>query len=392
VRLPAPPSPKDFQIRIIRTFKELKPHAEAWDNLALQSPQQLPDLSYAWTVSHLEHQLTPTESWFCLLAYDRSSLVGVLPVVTTLQKRMGMNRTCFRTPYNDQTASIDFLIQRGREEEVIPLFIAQLPAIDPAWFSFEMRHLPDGSPSLAMLGRGIMGIKSVAGSDGWGCFIRVRGSVEELQKKLKPNFKKNLRKAEHKFLSLKDAKLSFVSGEAHSEEALRRFIEVEKASWKFDQGSAIIQSDSLVSFYKALTGRLGDLGWLEWQFLEAEGKALAALMTIRVNRSLVALKICFDEAYAAFSPGIYLLAKTVERAFASGRVAEVNLLTDYPWFYHWPVEKRSYYNITMFPSRFFPLFAGYYWMMIRLKSGRISALRRLHDVWRRLSGDPKKDG
>jgi hypothetical protein len=46
----------------------------------------------------------------------------------------------------------------------------------------------------------------------------------------------------------------------------------------------------------------------------------------------------------------------------------------------------------MFPSRFFPLFAGYYWMMIRLKSGRISALRRLHDVWRRLSGDPKKDG
>ncbi|MBA4393984.1 MAG: hypothetical protein C0407_10570, partial [Desulfobacca sp.] len=380
-------------VQTVRTLKELEPHAEAWNNLAFQAPHQLPDLSYAWSASYLEHQLESGESWFCLFVYDRSTLVGVLPVVVTPLKRMGLSRRKFRTPYNDQTASIDFLVEPGREEEIIPLLLAQLHQIDPGWFSFELRHLPECSPTLGLMNRGIKGIKSIAVPDGRGCFVRARGSVKKFEEQLRPNFKKKLRKAEHRFLALRDPKISFVSGEALSDQDLLRFRQVESASWKFTKGSTISQSPSLVSFFQALTRRLKDLGWLEWQFLEAEGKPIAALMTIRVNRSLVALKICFDEAYAVLSPGITLLAKTVERAFSSGRVDEVNFLTDYPWFSNWPIEKRAYYNVFIFPSRPFPLLTGYLWLKMCLKGRQISATRRLYDVWMKIfkGYEPAKD-
>jgi hypothetical protein len=368
---------KELHVQTLRTFKELEPHAWAWNNLAFQAPQQLPDLSYAWIVSHLEHQLKSTESWFCLLVFDQDSLVGVLPVVVTSQKRMGLTFRRLRTPYNDQTASVDFLIEAGREKEIIPLFLAQLQQIEPRWFSFEMRRLPDCSPALSLMNRDFKGIRLVSVFDHWGCFIRVRGKAKEFQEKLRPNFKKKLRQYERKFLALKDAKISYVSGSTLSEGDLLRFMQVESSSWKYAGGTAIVQSPSLVSFFQTLTRRLRDLGWLEWQFLEAEGHPIAALMTIRVDRSLVALKICFDEAYAAISPGIYLLAKTVERAFASGRVEEVNLLTDYPWFHNWPMEKRAYYTVWLFPSRFFPFVFGYLWLKLRRSIRSLPGVSRL---------------
>jgi hypothetical protein len=368
-------------LQTVRTLKGLEPHAEAWNNLALQSPHQLPDPSYAWSASYLEHQLESSESWFCLFAYDRFALVGVLPVVVTPLKRMGLNCKQFRAPYNDQTASIDFLVQPGREAEIIPLFLSQFNQIDPDWFCFEMRHLPDCSPTLALMNRGLKKMKSVGVFDGWGCFVRVQGSFENFKKRLRPGFKRQLRKYERKFLALPGAKISLVSGEDLSERDLVRFMQVESLSWKFTKGSAICQSDSLVSFYKTLTGRLAGLGWLEWQFLEAEGKTIAAILTIRINRSLVALKICYDEAYAALSPGTLLFSKTLERAFSGGQVDEVNCLTDYPWFHKWPMEKRSYFNYFIFPCRLFSILTGYLSLKARLGSRQIFGIRRLYDDW-----------
>lgn len=376
--------PKGLQIQVVRTLKGLEPHAEAWNNLAMQSPHQLPDLSHAWTASYLEHQLDPDESWFCLFAYDRSALAGVLPVVVTPIKRMGLNCKQFRTPYNDQTASIDFLVLAGREEEIVPLLLSQLNQMDPDWFCFEMRHLPDCSPTLALMDRGYKKMRSASVFDGYGCFIRVQGSFEKFKDRLRSSFKRKLRRYERKFLALPDAKISLISGEALSERDLVRFMQVESLSWRYTKGSAICQSDSLVSFYKALTKRLADLGWLEWQFLEAEGKTIAAILTIRVNRSLVAFKICHDETYSSFSPGNVLFTKTLERAFSSGDVDEVNCLSDYPWLYNWLMEKRAYFNILFFPCHFFSLLVGYFPLKTRLVSHRIPSIRRLYDVWMKI--------
>jgi CelD/BcsL family acetyltransferase involved in cellulose biosynthesis len=377
-------------IQTVRTFKELEPWAGAWNRLAFQAPQRIPDLSYAWTVSHLEHQLDASESWFCLLALEGASLVGILPIVVTPRKRLGRTITHLRTPYNDQTASIDCLVQSGRDEEIIPLLLAELSKGEAKWFCLEMRRLPESSPIMGWIKKKRKGIRSVSTFDGWGCFVRVQGSLKEFEEKLKPKFRRNLRNTGHKFQTLKDVKVSLVAGKDLSEEDLHRFMEVESQSWKFEEGSALVQSESLISFYQALTGRLGELGWMEWQILEVEGKPLAVLMTFRINRSLVTQKICYDNRYASFSPGTYLLTKIFEQVFTAQEVDEVNFLTDYPWFYQWPVEKRAYHNLTIYPPRLFPLLGGYLGMKLRMKGREISAIRRMVDIGKGLFGRTRR--
>lgn len=369
-------------VKTVRTHEELRPHAEAWNDLAFNAPYRLPDSSHAWTASYLEHQLEIGESWFCLFAYEQSSLVGVLPVIITPFKRTGRPYHKFRTPYNNQTASVDFLIKPGLEKKVIPLFLDRLRQIEPACFSFEMRRLPEGSPVLEIMGKGLKGFFPVSVFAGQGSFIQVKGSFERYKARLRPKFKRNLRRQAQKIASLPGLSVSYLTGKAIASEELDRFMQVEASSWKGKVGSAINQDVSLISFYKTLTSRLRALGRLEWHFLEAESKTIAATLAIRVNRSIVLLKTCYDEAYSAYSPGTYLFEKIFEQVFQSGEVDELNFLTDYSWNRNWQVIKRSYYDLFLYPSKPLSILAGFLPLKIRLGLHQWPALRRVYRFFR----------
>lgn len=370
---------KAIKIETARTLAELEPHADAWNELAFQATYRLPDQSHAWVASYLEYSLRPNESWLCFFAYNKDNLMGVLPVIVTPQKRMGLPCYTYRTPYNDQTASVDFLVEPGHEETIIPLFLAQLNQVRPPCFCFEMRRLPDCSPTLSVIGKGVKRINSVDTFDGYGSFIKIEGTYDEYGARLGTKYTRNLRRLERKFFALPGAKVLFLTGKSLTEQDLVYFMNVEAASWKCTKGSALCQCDSLVLFYSALTKRLQELGWLEYHFLKAEGKTIAANLAIRINKSLIILKTCYDEAYSSFSPGTVLFAKMFERAFSDGEVNEVNLLTDYSWNQNWLVEKRAYYNLCLFPFRPFPNIAGYIPLKTRQIARQLPGARPLYN-------------
>ncbi|OGP51147.1 MAG: hypothetical protein A2Y79_03400 [Deltaproteobacteria bacterium RBG_13_43_22] len=370
----------NLDISLVKALEDLDPHATTWNALALKAPHHLPDLSHAWISSYLEHQLEAGEDWFCIFVHHNSTLVGVLPVIVSPFKRMGLNCHKFRTPYNDQTASVDFLVKPGMEKQIIPLLLSQLKQMQPVCFCFELRRLPECSPTLAIINDGLKKFFPVSTFDGYGSFVKIEGSFDEYKARLGTKYTRNLRRLERKLSALPGVKISFLTGESLTEQALSRFMQVEAASWKWAKGSALCQCESLGFFYKDLTDRLANLGWLEWHFLEAEGKLIAAHLAIRVNRSLIVLKICYDEAYSSYSPGTILFEKMFERAFHSGEVDEVNLLTDYSWNQNWQVSKRPYYNLYLFPFKPLPIIAGYIPIQMRLSFRRVPAVQKVYNI------------
>lgn len=362
-----------LRIEIARSLDELETHADAWNSLALKSPHRLPMLSYAWVASYIEYRLEPGESWFCLFAYDESRLVGVLPVAVKTRNFMGLKRLKLRTFYR-----VDFLAELGWEKEVIPLFLSYISRMCPAYYRLKVDHLPESSPLLSVLVNGVKGVISVCDFDGYGSFVRVEGNYEELKARLPASFKRNLRRLGRKLSTLKEVKISFLDGKSPTEKELTRLMEVESSGWKREQGTSIIQSDPHVSFYKALTRKLADLGWLEWHFLEADGKTLAAHLAMRVDRSLVLYKIGFDEAYSSYSPGTVLFDRMVERTFASGEFDEINCLSDHAWNRRWGMEKRIHYNVYLFPRRPLAILFGALPLRIRNTGRRIPGICLLY--------------
>lgn len=381
----APGDRSQLSVEIAYTLNELERHGNAWNRLAFESRQALPMLSCAWVASYLEYQVESGESWFCLFAYDNSELVGVLPVVITFDRMLGIKRRILRTPYDYHTRSVDFLCRRGREKEVISLFVSHIDCIRPAVFSLQLRHLPASSPSLPILAEGVEGVISVCDLDGYGCYIRIKGSYDEIRKQLGPRFNRNLGRLERKLASLRDVEVSFLTGRSATEKELTHFMQIETSGWKGGVGTAISQSPSLVSFYTSLVRRMAELGWLEWHLLHAKEKVIAAHLAIRINRSLVILKITYDESYSSYSPGHILFERTIKWAFASGEIDEIDCLTNYPWNRKWLMERKTYHNLHIFPRRPFPIIAGVAPLKVRAIARRVPFLRPLCRLLRNLA-------
>jgi hypothetical protein len=186
----------------------------------------------------------------------------------------------------------------------------------------------------------------------------ISGTYDDYRKKLGHNFSRNLTKARNKLVKLADVRLSFLCGRDASEKNLEQFLKVESSGWKGKAGTAIQASSKLISYYSALTRRMSQLGWLEWHFLETDNRVIAAQMAARINRSLIILKIGYDEEYSYCSPGNILFERTVERAYERRDTDEINCITDMPWHNNWAMQKRAYHNLWIYPRRPLPWLVG----------------------------------
>ena len=184
-----------------------------------------------------------------------------------------------------------------------------------------------------------------------GSYVPVAGTIEEFRAKLSDNFRRNVRKAGNRLEKTPGAAYVFEGGPDAKPEGLDAFLAVEGSGWKGEAGTAIEKDPGLVAFYRALAQNLSALGWLVWNRVEVDGKAIAVHMGVRMGRALVLLKIAYDEAHARLSPGNCLFDKLIERELAAKTVDEVNCLTDMPWHRSWEMPQADFFDLWIYPRR-----------------------------------------
>ncbi|MFQ6105368.1 MAG: GNAT family N-acetyltransferase [Candidatus Glassbacteria bacterium] len=377
-------SSNKLHVEVVESLEELERHAEAWNNLALASPQKLPMPSHAWVSSYFEYQIEPGETWLCLFAYENDKLIGVLPVVKTPRSILGLKEPCLRVPHNEDTFGVDVLAKAGREKKLISLFCRILDRIYPSRCVMEFKRLPESSPTLSMEGERMKHTLVLSDLSGFGSYIPVVGSFEDYHARLQARFRRNLRRLGRKFQRLGNTSVSFHTNGLNAHEHLKKFIEIEASGWKGRRGSAIACKPSAVSFFTALTRKLAEIGWLEWHFLHAQGRAIAGQLAIKVNRSLIIFKIGYDETYAQFSPGSILFEKMIERAFETGEIDEINCLSEGAWMRNWAMEKKAYYDIYFFPMRPLPLLFSFMPAKMREFGRHAQGIRSFSQFFRNL--------
>lgn len=340
-------------VTVARDLETLEPYAEQWNALASAAPQHVPMLSHAWVAAFLEHRVPEGQTWFCVLASDAAGeLVAVMPLVVSSDRKWLLTRTVLRAPSDEHTASGDLLVARGRENDAVPaLFHAAFAACrGPRYIMFG--HIPETSATLAAMCEGARSALPVTQeSCGVGAYLGVEGNFADYRASLSGNFRSNLNKATRKLGRLSGVKIKFLRGAEATHEDLERFTQVEDASWKGRAGTAIAQSPDLVAFYDTLTRNLAAAGWLEWHFVEADGKTIAGNLAIRCNDALVIWKLGYDDTYAKCSPGSLLFESLAEAVMSTDECSEIDLMTDMPWYDNWRMKKRAYFELRVYPRR-----------------------------------------
>jgi hypothetical protein len=86
-------------------------------------------------------------------------------------------------------------------------------------------------------------------------------------------------------------------------EVLEQFYELERATWKGEQGCAVVSDGRRLRYYNAILGELERLGYLTIFFLTLGDRLVAALVCFTSGRKLFALRCAFDLDFGAYSPG-----------------------------------------------------------------------------------------
>jgi CelD/BcsL family acetyltransferase involved in cellulose biosynthesis len=349
----------DVRVASTSSVEELARHAGAWDELAVASPERLPMLSHAWVASFLENDHLRSR-WRCLFAYEGDRLVGVLPVMRAREGIPGVRLSGTLAP-ELHTYSAYPLLDEASARPALSAMLTELRAAEPRYLWLRFGGVRQDATIMSVQGLQGVALRNVEAAN-WrksGSLLPVQGSLKEYEDGLSANFRRNLRKARNRCEREHDMSFRFVTGpEAGSPELFDRFLDLESSGWKGQGGTGIKCTPHLVQFYRAVCERMSRRGWLEWHFLELNGTPVAGHLGIRFGRSLVLLKIAYDEAHARVGPGNLLFHETVARAFATQGLQEINCLSDTAWHRNWQMSTAHYSDMVITPTRALPRLTG----------------------------------
>jgi len=308
-----------------RALHQLDEHGEAWNGVTAKSEQGLPMSSFAWTRSHLEHFVGPETNWIVLFAYEGDMLVGVLPLMLGRDLRH-FGRVVAKAFSSDHTICADMSALPGRERECIEFFLECIDREAPGVIDIEFPFITDSSPTYQLLIDSWPSHNTFArdwGQCGW---LPCVGGFSNYQLQVDRELKKNLRQLNKRLTDTGRVSVSIVKSDDAEPSHFQRFVRLEPSGWKGNRERSICSSGLTLSFYRVLTSRLQDLGWLEWHFMEIDGKDIAAQLAVRTGSTLCLVKTAFDENYRRFAPGKLLFEQTLKRAFEAPEIERVNCL------------------------------------------------------------------
>jgi CelD/BcsL family acetyltransferase involved in cellulose biosynthesis len=114
--------------------------------------------------------------------------------------------------------------------------------------------------------------------------------------------------------------VDLVRGGDGCDDAVETFLRLEDSGWKGRAGTALLRRPEHAEWFRRFCRHLHARGRLEVWALGVPGRAAAAQVNARAGRTSFHLRTAYDEALAAWSPGIQLELAMVEAFHADARV------------------------------------------------------------------------
>jgi CelD/BcsL family acetyltransferase involved in cellulose biosynthesis len=181
-------------------------------------------------------------------------------------------------------------------------------------------------------------------------FVPIASSWDEYFQSLSSRRRQDYRRARRGLERLGKIEIEIRIPDADAVEAgMGEAMQVEAASWKGREGSAMLTNPRLSGFFLQLAVRLARLGQLRLCFLRLNGAAIAMQIAAVHGRRWWVLKIGYDERWAEHSPGIQLMWEVLREAFERGLTSFEMLGSAEPWLTIWTREQRAYRTLAFYP-------------------------------------------
>jgi CelD/BcsL family acetyltransferase involved in cellulose biosynthesis len=179
-------------------------------------------------------------------------------------------------------------------------------------------------------------------------FIPLPGSWEDFEAGLSAKFRSNLRRRRGRLVERGRVTSERLEGEDAARAGLEECLALELGGWKGRNGSAAAQSRKTLRFYTGLAHAAARGGYFSLTFLACEGKRIAAQYGLTRRGAYSLMLTCYDEAFAAYSPGHLLMEEVLKRGIADGLRGFDFLGCDGAWKLDWRPNLRTHHWLFVF--------------------------------------------
>ena len=223
-------------------------------------------------------------------------------------------------PYNYAFLSSP-VVDPGFADEVIPAFFAAIENSAELPNVVSLNSFDAESPSHASMLKvfSLRGIEPLMLSETARPFV-----TREFGIKRSGSTRKKLRQDWNRLSSLGAVDVVNDRNPAGVEQAFETFLVMEKASWKGEQGTALLSDPHDAAFVRRLLHNLAARGDASVALLRVDGVAIAAQVLMYCGATAYTWKTAFDAKFSKYSPGALLVDRVTEELFAGPDIQAIN--------------------------------------------------------------------
>ncbi len=287
-----------------------------WTALFDRAASPSPFLSWEWLATWWRRFGGRRRLWVVEARDGAGRLAGAL----ALAGRPGLGARRWRLVGNGATGAdhLDVLARAEDAPAVREAIARALASALPAWDVLDLEDLPCGTPTADALRRALAprGVR-IAVARGFACpGFAVRGTFEGHLARIR---RRETYGRRARWLARQPGfRVDGATSPQEAPAAMEDLLRLHRLRWAAEGGSDGIPSPAVEAFHREVAPLLAARGWLRVYRLLVEGEAIAAVYGLEVGRRFYYYQSGWDPAWSARSPGVVLVGRTVEDAYARG--------------------------------------------------------------------------
>ncbi len=278
-----------------------------------------PFLSFEWL--HTWHRFFGARRpvWILEARDPRGQLAGVLALAAR-PRVMGVRRGALLGNGLTGADALDVLARPADAPAARAAIAHAIAESVPAWDVVDLEDLPCGSPTVAAVRAAVAprGVR-VEVERGFVCpGFAVRGTFAAHLARIR---RRETYGRRVRWLARQPGfRIEVATSPGEAPAAMEDFLRLHRLRWQAEGGSWGIPPGTVEDFHRAVGPLLSARGWLRLYRLFLGEDAIAAVYGIEVGRRFYYYQSGYDPAWSARSPGLVLVGRTIEDAYARGLV------------------------------------------------------------------------
>lgn len=295
-------------IEIIESFSQLE---NIWNILLQNSNSNNPFLTFQWQKTYWRY-FAGNKKLFIITIKNKEKIIAIFPLMITTN--LGFKKIQFiGTSISDY---LDFIIEKGKEEESIKIFILWLKENEKLWDLIDLQQIPSLSLNFSILKK-ILLENNLSFYDSLQeiCpFISLPENYDEFKSFLSKRFSKNI--TYYSRLLQKSFKVDYdlISENSFLDERMDELFKLHQTRWQKEKLPGAFFSKKRKLFHKEIAREFLKENWLRLYTLSLDRKISAVLYGFVYNEKFYYYLSGFDYKLSKYSIGTLLTSFCIKEA------------------------------------------------------------------------------